>query len=379
MKWLFTISIFLILYHYILYPILLAFIAIFKKDKIYQTNDNYPSVTLLIVVHNGENLIVEKIKNSINLKYPRDKIEIIIASDGSDDRTAERTKPFINNGIRFFDYPIHEGKIAAINKTVTACKGEIIVFSDIDAQLHRDAILKLIARFTNPKIGGVCGKKCVIKEKNIFSIPQVLYVSYENFIKKMESKISNIATNTGILYAIRKQLFTKIPDSVTDDLFNALNVVKQGYRFVYEPDAKAFILAPSQNPQHEVERRRRIVSQSLRGLWYMKRLLNPFKYGFFSVMLFSHKILRRLIPIFLLILFFSSFYMSFKNKAIALFFILQLFFYSQALVYHLNITPSWLRKLTSVSYYFYLGNLGTFLGLMDFIRGKKISKWEPRT
>ena len=263
MKLVFIISLFLILYDYILYPILLTLIAILKKEKKYQLN-NYPHVTLLTVVHNEQNSIVRKIKNSIDLDYPKDRLEIVIASDGSDDNTAEEIKPFVNQGVRLFDYPVHEGKIAAINKTVPACRGEIIVFSDADARLEKQAILRLIPPFSDPKIGGVCGKMCIIEEKKTFSIPQVLYVTYENFIRKMEAKISSIATNPGVLYAVRKQLFIKIPEAVTDDLFNVLNVINQRYRFVYEPKAKAFIPTLSSNPGHEIERRKRIVCQSPR-------------------------------------------------------------------------------------------------------------------
>ena len=358
----------------------MTFIAVFKKEKTSQIND-YPFVTLLTVVHNEEDLIVEKIKNSVNLEYPKDKLEIVIASDGSDDKTVEKVKPFVNDSIRVFDYPVHEGKITAINKTVPVCKGETIVFSDADAQLQKDAILELIARFADPKIGGVCGKKCIIKGKDTFGIPQALYIAYENFIKKMEGKISSIATNTGVLYAIRKQLFIKIPDSVTDDLFSVLNIISQRYRFVYESKAKAFISAPSSNPEHEIERRKRIVCRSLRGLWYMRKLLNPFKYRSFSIILFSHKVLRRFMPIFLLILFLTSFHLCFNSKITGFIFLLQLLFYIQALIYKLNIVPKsflLLRKLTAVSYYFFLGNWGTFLGFIEFIKGKKVSKWEPK-
>ncbi len=162
-----------------------------------------------------------------------------------------------------------------------------------------------------------------------------------------------------------------------------MSVIRQKYLFVFEPMAKAFIPVPSSNTIHEVERRRRIVSQSLLGLWHMKKLFNPFEYGFYSFMLFSHKLLRRFMPIFMIILFVSNASIAISSKFFTFLFILHSLFYFQAVAYHLKIISSLsllppFGKLISTSYYFCLGNWGTLLGVLDILKGKQISKWHPK-
>lgn len=384
MRYLFFASLFLIIYHFLLYPLLLCFLTLFRQKKMRLiTEDYFPSVSILVVVHNGEDIISDKIENCLNLTYPEDKLEIVIASDGSDDRTTEKAAQCLKDGVRLFNYPAHEGKIVVLNKAVPLCKGEVIVFSDVDALLAKDAILKLSSWFSDPSVGGVCGRKVVTSEKSTFADSQSRYISYENFIREKENVVASISSNEGKLYAIRRKLFQLIPDAVTDDLYNAMSVIRQKYLFVFEPMAKAFIPVPSSNTIHEVERRRRIVSQSLLGLWHMKKLFNPFEYGFYSFMLFSHKLLRRFMPIFMIILFVSNASIAISSKFFTFLFILHSLFYFQAVAYHLKIISSLsllppFGKLISTSYYFCLGNWGTLLGVLDILKGKQITKWHPK-
>ena len=210
---------------------------------------------------------------------------------------------------------------------------------------------------------------------------QADYFRFDSLIKRLESQLGSISSNTGTLYAIRRALFQPVPPAVTDDLYVSLSIIKKNYQFIFEPDAKVYIKAPSINPAHEILRRRRIVSQSLRGIYLMKDLLNPFKYGFFSIRILINKIIRRLLPIFMLLIFFSSLVLSFHYLFFRIIFFLQIIFYLLAVSYlslfqhtsHLRIVA----RITSLAYYLCLGNFGTLLGLIDFLRGKRIVKWEP--
>jgi hypothetical protein len=160
-----------------------------------------------------------------------------------------------------------------------------------------------------------------------------------------------------------------------------LSVIKQGYRFLFEPAAKVFIKVPSRSPRHELERRRRIVCRSLKGIALHRDLLNPFAHGMFSLNLLINKINRRFLPVYLLLIFFSSMGLSFSTPLMRIFLFLQVAFYllaasSPVLSRHARGLRG-VKKLASLTYYFCIGNYGTLLGLIDFLRGKQITKWQP--
>jgi hypothetical protein len=170
-----------------------------------------------------------------------------------------------------------------------------------------------------------------------------------------------------------------LPLTVTDDLYTCLAVVRQGYRFVFEPRARACIQASSRDRRHELRRRRRIVSRSLHGIWLSREVLNPLRHGLFAVNLLINKVLRRLLPVFLILTFVSSVLLAFAHPAVALLLAGQAAFYLLALSYRWILPRSrtagrWAR-LGSVAYYVCLGNLGNLLGVVDFVRGKRVAKW----
>lgn len=363
---------------------ILIFYLIKGKRKLINT-EIHPSISFIIVVHNGENLIINKIENTLSLNHLSEDYEIIVFSDGSTDKTGERVKNFIDKSgekrIKFLSSLTHEGKNSAINKAVENSSKEIIVFSDADAILEADAMIHLIKHFSDPRIGGVCGRRIISEDNKKLNKPQSDYIKFDTTIKLLESKIDSISSNDGKLYAIRRNLFQFIPSAVTDDLYMCLLIVKQRYLFLLEPEAKAFIKAPSRDISHEIKRRRRIVSTSLRGIYLMRELLNPLKYGFFSIRLIINKVIRRGLPFCLLLIFFSSLYLSFYNSVIKIFFILQIIFYILALLHWVllkNISGlKLIKRITSLSLYFCIGNFGTLLGVIDLLMGKKITKWEP--
>ena len=321
---LFTFSLFGILLVIILYPLFIWILYLVKYKKPIKVSSFNPTISLMTVVHNAQDLIVEKINNLLSLNYPSDNVEIIIFSDGSTDKTENNVKPFINEKIHYFSSTAHEGKNKAINETINNCSGEIIIFSDADAYLDSDAIKYLTKYFVDPEIGGVCGQRIICKDNKKLKKAQSDYIKFDSLIKKLESQTGNISSNDGKLYAFKKDLFKPIHPAVTDDLYMCLSIIKQNYRFIFEPEAKAFIKIPSRNPVHEIQRRRRIVCRSLRGILLNKDILNPFKYGFFSLSLFINKIMRRFLPVFLLSMFFSSCVLSFYNHLVGIVLFLQI-------------------------------------------------------
>jgi cellulose synthase/poly-beta-1,6-N-acetylglucosamine synthase-like glycosyltransferase len=350
-----------------------------KKDIEYSVT--YPSISLLIAVRNGEDSIVDKIKNSLSLHYPPDKYEIVIVSDGSTDRTEALAKPFVGKRVWFLSTGIHKGKNDALNEAFNICSGEIVAFSDVNTILEPDVLLKLVKYFSDPSVGGVCGNKVIVQDNNKLSWSQGIYLKFAASIKKLEGKTGYISSSDGTLYMIRRNLFKNIPPSVTDDLYTCLSVVKQNYGFLFESDAKAFIRASARSTRHEIQRRRRIVIGSLRGIFLMKEMLNPFRYGLFSISLIINKIFRRFLPGFLVLLFFSSLTLSFYHPCMKIFLVLQIAFYSFAILYWgiLQYIPRLriIKKIGATVFYFCIGNYGTLLGTIDFLRGRQAVKWEP--
>lgn len=348
-----------------------------KKES--ALSDRIPTVSIVIVARNAAASMEKIIKSVLALDYPADKREVIIFSDGSTDNMEEHARACGGKSVRVLSSTAHCGKIHGMNKAVKECSGELLVFTDADVSLGPAALRRLIPYFGDPSVGGVSGRKVVVREKAWLEEAQGAYMSFGDAAKRMESSIGSVASNDGVLYAIRRELYREIPPAVTDDLYVCLSIVRQNRRFLYEPRARAFMSAPSQDPWHELRRRRRIVSTSLRGILLSREVLNPFRYGVFALCLFFNRVLRRLIPVFLLSLFAASFALAprhlWANAALDM----QFAFYLLALIYaavlqHIPPIPV-LTKAASLVFYFCWGNFGALLGLIDLLRGKRISKW----
>lgn len=379
-----ALAVFLILYHFILFPLLLAALAIGRARPAPSAfPDDAPFVSLIVCVHNGEALVDAKIDNSLAVNYPAERFEVLVASDGSTDRTVEIARAReADPRVRVFDYPDHDGKIAAINRTVAHARGEILVFTDVSAMLDVAAVRRLVHWFGDPSVGGVAGRKETLREDGHLAHAQQRYVGYEDFIREHEARLGSIASNEGFLYAMRRDLFCEIPAAVTDDLYNAMQVVRQGARFLYDPEAWAAIPPRSRSPRHELARRRRIVAASLLGIWKMRALLNPFRFGLYSMALFSHKVLRRLIPVCMAAMLFAHVWLAFSHFYWALALFPHVGFYLVACGCHVRGGRGLRRlgkagKLLSLAFYFCLGNWGTLLGLADFLLGRRVVRWQP--
>jgi cellulose synthase/poly-beta-1,6-N-acetylglucosamine synthase-like glycosyltransferase len=378
-KLIFIFSLSMVLAVFLLPPLMFALMYLLKSKKPARYSSDLPRVSLVVVARNAEDVVESMIKNALSLNYPADKLEIIIFSDGSTDKTEMKARALASRNIHVFSSLSHEGKNSGINQAVMKCSGELLAFTDIDVVLAPDSLLFLVRHFGDPAVGGVCGNKIVIKDNNRLEDAQSVYTKFASYLKSMESRTGRISSNDGTLYVIRKELFRELPPAVTDDLYVCLSIVEQNFRFLFEPEARAFMSAPSKNLEHELRRRRRIVSTSLRGIFLLRKLLNPFEYGAFSISLFINKVLRRFLPVFLILLFVSSILLAFHNPIITSMLVLQAIFYLVALFYgvflqHMPfLRPA--RRIASLAFYFCIGNYGAFNGLIDFLSGKRITKW----
>jgi cellulose synthase/poly-beta-1,6-N-acetylglucosamine synthase-like glycosyltransferase len=279
------------------YPLLLALTGLLLRRRRH-LDDAEPSVSLIIAAHNEEACLSRKLENALALDYPRRKLEIIVASDGSTDRTAQIAATFSDRGVVLRQFP-RIGKTGIQNHAVRTAKGDILVFSDANASYRTDAVRKLVRNFADSAVA------CVVGQLEYASVGQSAadcersYWQYEKFMKERESDLSSLIGANGSIYAVRRADYIEIDNDLISDLVEPLALVQRGRRVVYEPEAVS-VEEASKGNSVEFRRKVRILTRSIKGLLYMRALLNPFRYGVFSMQLFMHKVLRYLVPYFLI-------------------------------------------------------------------------------
>jgi cellulose synthase/poly-beta-1,6-N-acetylglucosamine synthase-like glycosyltransferase len=365
---------------FIVYPIILGFTRLIRGQRPIIKAPLPWSVSLITIVRGPAGSARRKAENSLSLEAPSENFECIMFWDGGGDVEKIRAAMPVHKRLVILASSGHTGKNDAINQAIERSSGQVLVFSDADVLLDREAITRLLQPLADPAVGGVCGQLVVQEDSGVLSRPQHTYWQFDRLMKTRESELGSITSNTGVLYAIRRELFQPIPLAVTDDLYACLNVVRQHKRFVFEPAALATMTAASKTPEHELRRRRRIVCRSLRGIWLSREVLNPFRYGVFSVGLFLNKVLRRFLPVMLLLILLSSAAMAVCSVPMRVLLLIQLMAYAslvplRILAGHLPV-GSLPRRLIFLAFYFCAGMVGTWLGLVDFLKGKQIVKWE---
>ncbi len=386
MKIIFFLSLLLIFYIYIGYYFLLFLVSLFKKNKTNVSDNFSPSVSMIIAAYNEEKVIEGKIKNTLRLEYPKDRLEVIVFSDASTDRTDEMVKKYDPEGIKLLRIEGRKGKTYGQNKAVEIAKGEIIVFSDANSIYQKDALKKIVHHFGDERIGCVSGELQYIKTNNnhteIGAKGEGLYWKYEKKIKKLESKVSSLVGANGAIYAVRKRLYIALPDFAISDFAEPLQIFKKGYRVIYEPKAVASEIN-NETFQESYSRRVRVVTRTFynfikdRGL---SSLLNPFRFGIFSLQFFSHKFLRWFSGLFLLYLLVFS--LLLYNQGVFYQFICwgQILFYFMAL-YGLS-AEMFLKvesfKIPQMIFYFCLSCWAMLVGVYQALRGNNIIIWEVK-
>jgi len=374
---LFFLLIFIIFYVYVGYPVIISAIAAIRKRTVQKRDDFEPSVSLIIAAFNEEDVIEEKIKNSLALDYPKDKLEIIVFSDASTDRTDEIVKQYQNEGVILIQLTGRRGKTAGQNLSVSQANGEIIVFSDANAVYKPDAIRKIARNFYDASIGCVCGELVYYSDdKSLIGDAENVYWDYEKFIKRKEDQAGSILGANGSIYAVRRELYVPLPDETISDFIEPFKIIEQGYRVVYEPAAVSFEQS-TKNFQEEFQRKKRIVNRSFNSFLHFRSFLNPFRYPMLSFELISHKLLRWLIPFFLILIFGVNLFLL-NVLFFRITFLVQLLFYGMALSGYFLEKKQWHIMLFYVPFYFCLVNLASFLAIVKyFFKRKKVVVWDP--
>lgn len=376
---LFWISFALIAYAYVIFPA-----VVYLRGKLFPrpyTSDlrHRPTVSLVMAMHNEENDLPAKLKNLKALEYPRDRFEVVIASDGSTDRTNQILREAEGDGYKMLLLP-RVGKAAALNTAVENARGEILVFSDANSIYAPDAIQQLAAPFADPSVGGVAGNQLYLKSRksNLSQEGEKSYWNFDRLMKVQESRAGNVISATGAIYAIRRSLFQPIVEGVTDDFYTSTAVIEQGYRLVFEPEAVSYEPV-SADAEREFRRKVRIITRGLGSVIARRGLLNPFRYGFYALQLFSHKVLRRLVVFPLLAALVTSLVLAPTHLFYALAAAAQVAFYGMALAgYFLRGKRGRLAKLATLPFFFTLVNAASLMGVLNVLRGNRIARWEPK-
>ena len=342
--------------------------------------DVTPTVSVLIAAHDEAACIEEKLRNTLDQDYPSERLQVVVASDGSTDRTVEIARSFADRGVRVLSLP-RRGKIAALEDAVAAATGDVLVFTDANASLESDALRKLVRSFADPDVGGVCGNQIHRHEGHEESVGdgEGLYWKYDKWLKSLQSATGSIVSADGALYAIRRELYRTPPNRIVNDDFSiSTSVIAQGKRLVFDGEALAVEPAAARAGD-EFERKVRILS---RGLWSViaaRELLNPFRHGFYSFVLFTHKVLRRLTPLFLAGFLAGSLLLAVRGGPYAALAAAQGGFYLLAAVGALTRSTRLGRwRPLGLPFFFCLANAAALTAIVRVLRGHVPETWQPK-
>lgn len=383
---LFGVSLIIIFYTYLGYGIVLYFLVKIKNifikptQKILPIKDDLPEVALFITAFNEEDVVDEKMKNSLALNYPKEKLNIVWVIDGSNDKTNEKLKAYERVTIYF--QPERQGKTAALNRGMNFITSPIVVFTDANTMINNEAINEIVREFTNIKIGCVAGEKRIAtKEKDAAAAGgEGIYWKYESTLKALDSKLYTAVGAAGELFAIRCELFEAMErDTLLDDFILSLRIAQKGYKIAYCSNAYA-IESGSANMKEEEKRKVRIAAGGLQSIWRLWTLLNIFRYGVLSFQYISHRVLRwSLTPILLFLILpinIALIFIGDTNQYYAIILILQAVFYFLGILGYYLSKKQIKNKFLFVPYYFLFMNINVIKGFLYLIKSKNNGVWQ---
>lgn len=363
------------LYTYFVYPALLALFNMFARPAAPPDLEDtaLPTVTMLLAAHNEAGVIAGKVANFLALDYPADRLNLVIGSDGSTDDTVRLAKQAAADSrrIRVCEFEEQRGKVNVFNDLVPGIESEIVVMSDANTMYRSAALKKLVRRFADAGVGGVCGR-LVLTVSEGGSAEEGLYWRYETLVKRLEGGLGALSAVNGQVFAFRKPLFEPLPaDAITEDQHLGLAIMRRGYRIAFEPEA----VVEESAGDFEAERRRRIRISTGNFQAFFRaglRLLAPPR-GRAAFAYFSHKVLRLAVPAALLVALGSNALLV-ARPAGCLLLAGQLLFYAAALL-PLVFRP--LRRLAAfrILHYFLVMNLAVAHGFFRYVFSRPSARW----
>jgi biofilm PGA synthesis N-glycosyltransferase PgaC len=372
-QFLFWGSVALVAYTYAGYPVLLYLIGLVRRRRASAAAPGVPSVCLVISAFDEETVIRAKIENSIALDYPRDRLTIVVASDGSTDRTTAVASSYQDMGVRLHHHPRRRGKSAVLNEVVAEVACDVVVFTDANSLFAADVLQRLCRHFADADVGCVVGRLRYVEggEASVGK-GEGIYWRYEALISRLESRLGSVLVANGSIFAIRRQLFRPLYAEVANDFQIPCDIAAQGRRVVYEPNALA-TEPTTVYWREEFGRKVRIVLRGLTGWSLLRKRIRGFRLWQF----WSHKMLRWLVGAAALVSFGSSAVLAARGSAPYTWLLLaQAAFYAAALVGFLTRHTRHPRRVFYVPFYFTMVNAAALTALVRFLSGERLTVWE---
>jgi cellulose synthase/poly-beta-1,6-N-acetylglucosamine synthase-like glycosyltransferase len=372
---LFWFSVATVAYIYFGYPLLLK-THLLGSVKTWRRGDARSTVSFIVAAHNEESVIAAKIENLLASDYPSERVEILIGSDGSSDSTEEIVRRFANCGVGLISFPQHQGKSAIQNGLVAAASGEILVFTDADCILPAQALARLIENFEDERIGLVTGSPRYQNElETDVTQNESLYLRYETWLRNQESDCGLLAMASGSLFALRRSLWKPLDPNWSDDFALPLQMELAGMRNILDSRVAPLTRLTQSLPGSMFNLKVRIVSKDFKTLLAHGKLLNPFRHGAIAVTLWSHKLLRWLVPYFLVATIASNIFM-WRSPFYRVALILQMILYASALAGFFW-RPRRIGFPFSVLASFCLVNFASLVGTAKGLLRQTSGKWKP--
>jgi cellulose synthase/poly-beta-1,6-N-acetylglucosamine synthase-like glycosyltransferase len=364
----------LIAYVYVGYPLALAALRLLQGEKGTRVADIQPPVTLIIPAYNEAKVLRPKLENALQIDYPSELLEIIVASDGSSDATDDIAREFADRGVKLRRFEPRSGKISVLNRTVPAAIGEIVVLCDANVMFWPDAVRRLVRHFADPQVGAVTGDVRIQSADAPFGQSEGMYYKYERLIQLQESAVGSVVGVDGGMYAIRREAFRPLPaDTILDDFIISMNIAAQGWRVLYDPSAVATENA-TLDIRQEFRRKVRIVAGAFRELLRGQGLPRSGQL-FWSYL--SHKVMRWLIPWFLLALLLCTAILVWQHgwgSPAGILLLAQAGLYTGALVGSTRPNARW-PAIIGIPFYFCLVNAAAWLGSLRGLLGLESVTW----
>src|SRR6266849_5661375 len=362
-------------YTYVGYPLLLLIMSRLRRREV-RRGAFEPSVSVIVTAYNEERDLAAKLENTLGLDYPRELLEIIVASDCSADRTDEIAHAFADRGVRLVRQRQRLGKTAAQNMAAAEARGEIIFFSVATSLYEPDVLRVMMPSFADPTVGCVAGRLIYVDPaESRVGRGARSYWGYETFLKKHESRIFSLIGASGCLYAVRRSAYVPLYHEACSDFIIATKMVEQNLRAVYEP-AAVCTEETNRQSEKELKMRVRVIAQTFTDLWRHRAMMNPFRSGFYAVQLLSHKVMRYAVPFFLIAILATS-------GILARYSLLYLTVFGSQLGCYLGALGAWMleragvhSRMLALPQYFVLSNLAALIACYQFLRGERYAHWE---
>ncbi|NVK84610.1 MAG: glycosyltransferase family 2 protein [Cytophagia bacterium] len=370
---------FIIFYVFIGYGILISLLSRFKTRKPIAdlSDEDLPEVTFLVAAYNEEDIIKEKILNTLNLDYPKNKLKIKVVTDGSNDNTNYIIQQFPQVELCF--KPQRAGKIAAVNRVMPSVESPITVFSDANVMINQEGLKKMVRHFQSNMVAAVSGEKTVMskEEDGASSSGEGFYWKYESFLKKKDAEWNTLVGSAGELFAIRSHLYEAIDtNTLIEDFVLTMKLSANGNKVAYEPSALA-IESGSANMEEETKRKVRISAGGIQAVIVLFPLLNFFRFGKLTFQYISHRVLRwTLMPLALIGAFVSIIFLAGKGWLYDSLMAGELLFALLAFAGYRLRNGETKIKVLFIPYYFLYMHYCVVLGWIKYFRGKQQVTWE---